>query len=498
MAQTGFTPIQIYSSSTAAAAPLAANLANSTLGSELAINITDGKLFYKDNANVIQVIAWKVTPTTAGGTGLTTYNAGDLLYYVSGTTLSKLAIGTTGQYLASSGTAPQWNSPAALTKTDDTNVTLTLGGSPSTALLNAASLTLGWTGQLAVTRGGTGLSTVAQGDILYGSASNTLVALAKNTTATRYLANTGTSNNPAWSQVDLSNGVTGTLPVGNGGTGQTTFTSGRVLYGNATSGINSDPDLYFDGANLGVGTSSPNRDLYILGSNSNGPLIVYNNASSTNFAISLGGSGSVNGVATGANAAACLVVVNKDSGSTRSINAAGSINANGADYAEYMTKCGDFVISKGEICGINEHGLLTNKFAEAITFVVKSTNPSYVGGDDWFIEQYPEAPILAKNATDDEKAKYEIALAIWQPKHADWKARMEEARQKVDRIAFSGQVPVNVMNAAPGQYIVPIQENDGISGAAVNNPTFEQYQSAIGRVIAIEPDGRAKIIVKIA
>jgi hypothetical protein len=75
---------------------------------------------------------------------------------------------------------------------------------------------------------------------------------------------------------------------------------------------------------------------------------------------------------------------------------------------------------------------------------------------------------------------------------------MEEARQKVDRIAFSGQVPVNVMNAAPGQYIVPIQENDGISGAAVNNPTFEQYQSAIGRVIAIEPDGRAKIIVKIA
>ena len=47
----------------------------------------------------------------------------------------------------------------ALTKTDDTNVTLTLGGSPSTALLNAASLTLGWTGQLAISRGGTGQST---------------------------------------------------------------------------------------------------------------------------------------------------------------------------------------------------------------------------------------------------------------------------------------------------------------------------------------------------
>ena len=42
--------------------------------------------------------------------------------------------------------------PSALTKTDDTNVTLTLGGSPSTALLNGVSLTLGWTGQLANSR----------------------------------------------------------------------------------------------------------------------------------------------------------------------------------------------------------------------------------------------------------------------------------------------------------------------------------------------------------
>lgn len=51
--------------------------------------------------------------------------------------------------------------PAALTKTDDTNVTLTLGGSPSTSLLAATSLALGWTGQLSVTRGGTGDSGTA-------------------------------------------------------------------------------------------------------------------------------------------------------------------------------------------------------------------------------------------------------------------------------------------------------------------------------------------------
>jgi hypothetical protein len=42
--------------------------------------------------------------------------------------------------------------PAALTKTDDTNVTLTLGGTAATALLQAVSITAGWTGTLADSR----------------------------------------------------------------------------------------------------------------------------------------------------------------------------------------------------------------------------------------------------------------------------------------------------------------------------------------------------------
>jgi len=172
MAQTGFTPLQLYSTSTAAAVPVAGNLTNSTLGSELAINITDGKLFYKDNTNAVQVIGWKTTPTTAGGTGLTSYTAGDMLFYASGTALSQLAIGASGRYLSSTGSAPQWSAPAALTETDDTNVTLTLGGSPSTALLSAVSMTLGWTGTLAVSRGGTGTGTaLTTGSVVFAGAS---------------------------------------------------------------------------------------------------------------------------------------------------------------------------------------------------------------------------------------------------------------------------------------------------------------------------------------
>lgn len=51
--------------------------------------------------------------------------------------------------------------------------------------------------------------TFAQGDLIYGSASNVLTALAKDTNSTRYLSNTGSSNNPAWAQVAISTGVSG-------------------------------------------------------------------------------------------------------------------------------------------------------------------------------------------------------------------------------------------------------------------------------------------------
>lgn len=46
--------------------------------------------------------------------------------------------------------------PAALTRTSDTNVTLTLGGTPATALLQATSITVAWSGTLATGRGGFG------------------------------------------------------------------------------------------------------------------------------------------------------------------------------------------------------------------------------------------------------------------------------------------------------------------------------------------------------
>lgn len=81
-------------------------------------------------------------------------------------------------------------------------------------------------------------ATTSQGDILYSSADNTLTSLAKDATATRYLANTGASNNPAWDQVNLTNGITGTLPVANGGTGVASVTAHALVVGDGTNAIN--------------------------------------------------------------------------------------------------------------------------------------------------------------------------------------------------------------------------------------------------------------------
>jgi hypothetical protein len=63
----------------------------------------------------------------------------------------------------------------------------------------------------------------AQGDTLYATSTTVLSRLAKDANDSRVLTNTGTNNNPAWAQVTLTTGVTGTLPVANGGTGATTL-----------------------------------------------------------------------------------------------------------------------------------------------------------------------------------------------------------------------------------------------------------------------------------
>ena len=146
MAQAGYTPISLYYSSTTTNVPLNTDL----VAGELAINITDGKLFYKDNANVVQVIGTKggvgsssttqvlynssgsvvgsanltfngttltantlnlttVLATNYGGTGLTTFTSGGAVYATSTSAL------TTGTLPITAGGTGQTTASAALT-----------------------------------------------------------------------------------------------------------------------------------------------------------------------------------------------------------------------------------------------------------------------------------------------------------------------------------------------------------------------------------------------
>jgi len=77
------------------------------------------------------------------------------------------------------------------------------------------------------------------------------------------------ATNNAWTRVggSISSGVTGTLPVANGGTGQSTLTANKVMVGNGTSGVITPNLLTWNNSSnyLGVGTSAPLSILDVVG-----------------------------------------------------------------------------------------------------------------------------------------------------------------------------------------------------------------------------------------
>lgn len=136
--------------------------------------------------------AWvNITPESLGFTGntgtVTTFSAGGLspLFTTSVATPNTTPVlsftlsnaGANTWFGNSSGVsaAPTYNNLGALTAVNDTNVALTLGGTPATALAKAVSLTLNWIGQLSVTRGGTGASTLT--GVLIGAGTSSITGV---------------------------------------------------------------------------------------------------------------------------------------------------------------------------------------------------------------------------------------------------------------------------------------------------------------------------------
>lgn len=165
--------------------------------------------------------------TTLGtiGTGVWQGTKIGLLY--GGTNADLSATGGASNYLKQSssgaaitvGTIPASDiaSGAALTKTNDTNVTLTLGGTPSTSLLVATSLTLGWTGTLANTRGGTGADSSASTGVAQISSGtwSFSTALANGTTATTQASTDNSTKvaTDAYVTTAIANAISGVNPA---------------------------------------------------------------------------------------------------------------------------------------------------------------------------------------------------------------------------------------------------------------------------------------------
>lgn len=152
---------------------------------------------------------------------------------------------------------------AALTRVDDTNVTLTLGGTPATALLRATSLTLGWTGTLAIARGGTGAGTAlaafnalspltTRGDLLTRDTTNNIrLAIGA---ANTVLGSNGTD--PSWVAAGSTGGG---LPTASANqtlraTGTNTWAASSVLTNDGTNLVDSGT-LTVQGASITGGTA---------------------------------------------------------------------------------------------------------------------------------------------------------------------------------------------------------------------------------------------------
>ena len=175
-----------------------------------------------------------------GGTGQSSYAVGDLLYASTTTALSKLPDVATGNALISGGVgvAPSWNKIGLTTHVSGTLPTAN-GGTNLTAFTSggavyATSTSVLTTGTLPIGSGGTNTTATATANgVTYGTGT-AYAFTAAGTTGQVLLATT--SSAPSWGQVSLTAGVTGTLPIANGGTNSTdTATAGGIGYGTGTA-----------------------------------------------------------------------------------------------------------------------------------------------------------------------------------------------------------------------------------------------------------------------
>lgn len=170
---------------------------------------------------------WSATTiaTTKGGTGLTTYTTGDLLYASASNVLSKLAAGSDTQILTLAGGVPTWAAlSGVVTSVSGTSNRITSSGGATpvidiaatyvgqTSITTLGTVTTGtWTATAVdATHGGTNQTTWTTGDLLYASGSNTLAKLGIGSTGNVLTVAAGV---PSWA-APAGGGITWTNVTG--------------------------------------------------------------------------------------------------------------------------------------------------------------------------------------------------------------------------------------------------------------------------------------------
>jgi hypothetical protein len=189
--------------------------------------------------------------TTLGGTGLTTFTAANRALFSSGTTT--LTTGTLPVAAGGTGQTSYTDGQLLVGRTSDgelVKATLTAGTSISVSN-GAGSITVTNTAPdqvVSLTGGGTTVITgsypnfnITSNDQFVGTVTSVGgTGTVSGITLTGTVTSTGSLTLGGTLSVDLASAtVTGTLPVANGGTGATTFSTGAVLVGNGTSAVSS-------------------------------------------------------------------------------------------------------------------------------------------------------------------------------------------------------------------------------------------------------------------
>jgi hypothetical protein len=232
-----------------------------------------------------QVATWSTgssawIPSNAGAGTVTTFSSGNLSPLFTSSvanatstpsltfSLSNAGAGTIFSNTSGSSGAPAYNS-----------LSITAGTGLSGGGNLTSSPTISLTNPVTVALGGSGAASLTAHNVLLGEGTSAF-GVAAPATATYPLCSNGSTSDPSFQQLSLSSaGVTGTLPVANGGTNATTGTAAinNLITGSATSG----QVLKYDGTNWVPSTVSGTGTVTSFSSGNLSPYFTTSVATST-------------------------------------------------------------------------------------------------------------------------------------------------------------------------------------------------------------------------